>query len=42
MPGPLPNHGLKLPGRLAALARVHLGHYVAMNPASAAKASATA
>ena len=37
----LPNQGLKLPGRLAALARVHLGRCAAGNPgASAATAPA--
>ena len=35
-----PNQGLKLSGRLAALARVHLGRYGVMNGASAANAPA--
>ncbi|MFI5091130.1 MAG: hypothetical protein ACHP7P_13830 [Terriglobales bacterium] len=35
-----PNLGLKLPGRLAALARDQLGPYRVMNPASAANAPA--
>ncbi len=36
----LPNPGVKLSGRLAALARIQLGRYIAMNGASAAKAPA--
>jgi len=42
MAQPLPNQGLKLPGRLAALARDQLGLYRVMKGASASRTPAAA